>query len=249
MTQANTWGWLSVGFLGCVAGGALLLVAWGRRSLRSTAPMIDLRLARSRPILAANVTALLVGASMYAVLALATVIVQTPEGTGGLGLGVFVSGLLMLPYSAAGWSGGVLARRLGWSPERILPLGCIAFGVATLVLVWSADSLWGVGVAMAVAGLGGGLAFAALPVVVVRHVPASAAASALGANHVVRALGFACGSAVSVALIEFFSADPGTVSATGVGGAGLTVSALGLVAALVSGRALWNARPSGQLGR
>ena len=27
----------------------------------------------------------------------------------------------------------VLARRLGWSPERILPLGCIAFGIANLL--------------------------------------------------------------------------------------------------------------------
>jgi predicted MFS family arabinose efflux permease len=237
VSQANAWGWRSGAFLGCVGGGALLLLLWGRRSLRMPAPMIDLRVAGRRPILAVNVTAVLVGASMYAVLALATLIVQTPEGTGGLGLSVFVSGLLMLPYSAAGWGGGVLARRLGWSPERILPLGCIAFGIANLLLVRSSDSLWGVLVAMSVAGLGGGLAFAALPVVVVRHVSADAAANALGANHVVRALGFAVGSAVSVALVELFG-DAGAVSASGVGGAGLVVSTFGVGAALVSALAL-----------
>ncbi|MDP9820758.1 MFS transporter [Nocardioides massiliensis] len=235
VTQGNSWNWTSLEVLVSSTGGLVLLLAWGWRSLRLPAPMIDLRLARTRSVLGAHMTALLAGASMYAVLVVATIAVQASTDTGGLGLDVFVSGLLMLPYSLAGWVGGVLAARSGWPAERILPIGCAWFTVATLTLGVASGSVWGVAVAMAAAGLGGGCAFAALPVVVVNHVPGTATASVLSANHVVRALGFAIGSAMAVVLIELFSPGSAAMSADGVKTAALVMAACGLVGVVVSG--------------
>ena len=60
LAEGPGWGWGSVLTLGCGIGSAAVLTAWVGWELRARWPLIELRLLRNRPVLAANLTAFLV---------------------------------------------------------------------------------------------------------------------------------------------------------------------------------------------
>ncbi|MFP5394264.1 MAG: N-formylglutamate deformylase, partial [Gammaproteobacteria bacterium] len=60
LAQGPEWGWASPAVLGCAAAAVCLLAGWVAVELRVRHPLVDLRLLRRRPVLAANVTACLV---------------------------------------------------------------------------------------------------------------------------------------------------------------------------------------------
>ncbi|MER7794173.1 hypothetical protein [Streptomyces sp. NPDC097640] len=92
---------------------AALLGAWVYRERRSSAPLVDLALLRNPAVAGANVVMLLGGVGMYLLLTLVTRYVQTPRSAGyGLGVDVFVAGLVLVPFSALGFAGGKLVSPL-----------------------------------------------------------------------------------------------------------------------------------------
>jgi MFS family permease len=105
---------------------------------------------------------------------------------------------VLLPFSVASIAASriapVIARRT--SAARVLPIGCAIFVAATLLFVFERGALWQVMVVMAVAGLGVGCTFAALPGLIVRAVPASETGSAMSFNQVLRYAGYSLGSAL-----------------------------------------------------
>jgi MFS family permease len=122
---------------------------------------------------------------------------------------VTTAGLLLVPYSVT----SVLGSRLGLAlmervrPPLVLPLGCMLYLVATLALALWHHEVWQLLAVMAVAGIGSGCTFAAMPGLIVRAVPAAETGSATSFNHVLRYLGFSAGSALALALLEVFSVD------------------------------------------
>jgi predicted MFS family arabinose efflux permease len=97
-------------------------------------------------------------------------------------------------------------------------------------------SLGGLCVAMAVAGLGVGTAFAGLPALVVAAVPAGETGSAMSLNQVLRYAGFAAGSATTGTVLEA-ATRPG--SHTPAGGAYTVIAAIGLAACLLMALLTW----------
>lgn len=208
LSRSGQWGATSPALLGTVAGGLLLGVAGVWWLLRVPAPLVDLRLAGRPGPLVANVSALLSGLGMYLMMAMAMVLVQAgADGGYGLGQPVTVAGLMLVPFALASvlchrWVGR-LADRLG--PGLLLPLGSCAFGVANLLLaLWHAE-VWQLLLVMAIGGVGSSLSFHAVPLLVVRDVPASETGSAMSFNIVLRFVGFSVGSALSLAVLEAMS--------------------------------------------
>jgi predicted MFS family arabinose efflux permease len=204
LSEAETWGWTSARLVAVVAASSLLLVGFVLRQLRTTSPLVDLRLVRHPSVLTADVTALLAGVGNYLLISLVTRYVQTPEDAGyGFGATVVVAGLVLVPFSvgsvAASRLAPLLSRRA--SPEAVLPVGCLLFLAALATFAFARTQLWQVLVAMALAGLGVGCTFAALPGLVVRGVPASETGSAMSFNQVLRYVGFSTGSAASAAVL------------------------------------------------
>ncbi len=204
VTRGATWGWLSLltGGLGTV--GFLLLAAWVAWTLRHAHPLVDLRLAVRPGLLVPNLTALLAGIGMYGLLTLVVVLVQS-DGW-GLGQPITVAGLMLVPYSLASIFGSRLAllvgRRLGTG--ALLPVGCLMFFAASATLALRHDHLWQAALCMALAGLGSGLTFSSLAVLMVPHVPRAETGSAMAFNQVLRYLGFATGASLSVTLMGVF---------------------------------------------
>jgi hypothetical protein len=97
--------------------------------LRVRWPLIELRLLRHRPVLAANLTAFLVAVGFYPLGSLVVRFVQTPDSAGyGFGASVLVAGLMLTPFSLASFAASKVASRASRraSPELIVVAGCIA---------------------------------------------------------------------------------------------------------------------------
>jgi hypothetical protein len=78
---------------------------WVGWELRARWPLIDLRLLRSRPVLAANLTAFLVAVGFNPLGPLVVRYVQTPAATGyGSGATLPVAGLMLTPFSLASFA-------------------------------------------------------------------------------------------------------------------------------------------------
>jgi predicted MFS family arabinose efflux permease len=204
LSEEVSWGWTSPKLLTAALLAAALLAGWVVQELRTEHPLIDLSLLRNRTVLTADVTGLLGGLGMYLLISLVIRYVQTPASAGyGFGASVVVAGLVLLPFSIASVTASrvapLIARRT--SPDLVLPAGCAIFVAAALMFVFARGQLWEVFVVMAVAGLGVGCTFAALPGLIVRSVPPEETGSAMSFNQVLRYVGYAIGSALSATIL------------------------------------------------
>ncbi|MDP9435100.1 MAG: MFS transporter, partial [Actinomycetota bacterium] len=251
VSQGARWG-LSPRLVGLLALAVVLLVGWARHELRAEAPLVDLRLLRSRAVLTAAVTGVLAGVGMYLLLSIVTRFVQTPEDAGyGFGASTVVAGLVLLPFSLT----SVVASRVApliarhTTPTAVLPLGSAVFLAAALAFALVHDALWQVFVVMGIAGLGVGCTFAALPGLILPAVPASETGSAMGFNQVLRMVGFSVGSALSATVLELHTPRGAALpTEDGYLAAGLVCAAVwvlaGLLSAVLPGRPGRAARPS-----
>jgi predicted MFS family arabinose efflux permease len=225
LSEGGSWGWTSDRLLALALVTVLALGTWVWHELRTSFPLVNLRLMSNRSVLTANATSLLAGLGMYMLLPMVTRYVQVPTSTGyGFGTSVVVAGLVLLPFSVASVLASrlmpVIARRL--SRFLVLPLGSLALVGSMLIFLFDRAHLADAFLIMGVAGLGVGLTFAAIPGLIVRSVPAEETGSALGVNQVLRQIGFSIGSALGATILTAHTVAPDTLPTS----AGYTVSAL-----------------------
>lgn len=208
LTQAPVLGWGSPTLWGLAAGGVSALALWVWRTLRHPEPLVDLRLARHRQVLPANISALTSGVAVYMLMALVMIQVQLPTSTGfGLGQPVTVAGLVLTPYAVLSVLGSRVSTALGsWiGLDLVLPVGAVLYGLATALFALSHDSVWVVAAVMALGGFGSGFTFAAMPGLVLRSTPMQETGSAMSFNVLLRFLGFAAGSTLATSLLALFA--------------------------------------------
>lgn len=233
LAQSQSWSSPLVSAL--VVASLLVLAVWARLELRADAPLVDLRLVRDRTVLTADLTGLLAGIGMYALMSMIIRFAQTPRSAGyGFGSSIVVSGLLLLPLSVLSTAASRVAPALGrrFGQRAVLPIGCALFIAANLLFAFERTSPWEVALVMAVAGLGMGCTFAALPGLIVASVPAHETGSAMSFNQVLRYVGYSMGSALSATVLE---AHTPTGQVLPTGGGYTTVALLGIAVLLVAG--------------
>lgn len=208
VSQGRAWGWGSAPVLGLLAAAPVLGAAWARWELRAAHPLVDLRLLAIRPVLAADVAAVLLGVGLYALFSLVNRYVQTPPEAGyGFGASLVVTGLTLTPLSV----GSVLTSRVGAriaprvGPGRVLAIGALVAAADLTFLALARGELWRIFAATAVAGIGIGLTFATMPALIVRSVPPAETGSAASLNQVLIVVGGAIGSAASIAVLGSFT--------------------------------------------
>ncbi|MFS3129314.1 MFS transporter [Nocardioides sp. Bht2] len=235
LSRSGTWGYtdprtVTLSGLGLLLGA---LCTWWL--LRVHAPLVDLRLALRHGVIGANAAGLLAGIGMYLMMAMVVVLVQGGND-GGFGLrhSLPMAGLMMTPYAAASVVGNRLALWLGprIGPDLVLPVGCLLFACANLILAGWHDHLWQVALVMAIGGLGSGATFNAIPWLMLRVVPHHETSSALGFNMVMRFAGFATGSALSVAVLAQHTDVTGHPVESGFVAGSLTGVVISVAAAL-----------------
>jgi hypothetical protein len=163
-----------------------------RLQRRTRHPLADIEALVRPPVLITNVATLLVGFGMFGSFILIPQLAETPEATGyGFGLDATGAGLLLLPGSLvmllAGPVSGALGARFG--SKLPLALGGIVAAAGLLMLGLDHGSQGAVLGWAILMSTGIGLAFSAMPNLIVGAVPATQTGEAIGFNALVRSVG------------------------------------------------------------
>ncbi len=208
ISEGTKWGWTSGKILGLAAVAVVAGGIWIWQALRTTYPLVDLRLMTNRSVLTADIVALLMGVSLYAMSSLINRYVQAPKEAGyGFHAGLVATGLMLGPLAI----GSLLSNRMSsmltarYGPRLVLPLGSLIVAIDMVFVALMRTSQWEIVIAMVMLGLGIGLAFAAMPLLIIRAVPPSETGSATSMNTVLRSVGGAIGSAASIALLSTYT--------------------------------------------
>ncbi|WP_405539319.1 MFS transporter [Streptomyces sp. NBC_00075] len=251
ISKASAWGWGSGRTLGLIVGGLLVLVVFGLVERRVKEPLVDMTVLARPPVLITNIATLLVGFSMFGIFLLVPQLAETPKASGyGFGVDATQAGLLMLPGSLMmiffGPLSGALTRRYGGKVPLALGGLATAAGLALLAVEHGSQAAV-LGFTMVVFS-GIGLAFAAMPNLIVDAVPAAQTGQATGVNALIRSVGSSLGTQIiasilagSVTAASPLPTDHAYSVAFAVGAAGGLVAA---VAAVIIPRASRHPDPS-----
>ncbi|MEV0623438.1 MFS transporter [Nonomuraea sp. NPDC050404] len=190
-------GQVTAGLLGT---SAILLGLWGWWELRTGEPLVDLRTSARRQVLLTNLASAVFGFGMFAMTMVLPQLLQLPRSTGyglgttmlGVGLTLAPSGLVMMAMSPVS---ARISRARG--PKVTLMAGAlvVAAGYGLGVLMMSA--LWQLVFVSSVIGAGIGLAYGAMPALIMSAVPIGETAAANSLNTLMRAIGTSISSAVA----------------------------------------------------
>ncbi|WP_245776141.1 MFS transporter [Saccharopolyspora flava] len=203
ISKGNEWGWSSALVLGLLAGAVAMLLLWGAFELRTTAPLVDLRVSARPTVLLTNIASVLVGIAMFTGFLVGSQLLQAPAETGyGYGMTLVTAGLVLLPIGAAmGLFSPVsarISRRFG--PRTTLILGSCVLLVGNLGASLLHGPLTLVVLNLTISSIGGALAYGALPQLIMRSVPETETAAANALNSLARSIGTSSCSAIVVAL-------------------------------------------------
>jgi EmrB/QacA subfamily drug resistance transporter len=200
VVRADAEGWGSARTIGGLVLGAALLVGFVLWQRRAAAPLLPLRLYRSRAFSAANATSIAFSFGMFGAVFLLAQFLQVVQG-----LSPFEAGLRTMPWTLAPMVvapiAGIIAGRVG--PRPLVASGMVlqAAALAWLAAVTSVDVSYGALVPpFLLAGIGMGLTFAPIATAVITGVPDADHGKASGANATLRELGVALGVAVLTAV-------------------------------------------------
>ncbi|WP_371525200.1 MFS transporter [Streptomyces sp. NBC_01283] len=199
ISKGADWGWGSGTTLGLFAVAVVALGVWGLYELRTRDPLVDLRTTARPRVLFTNIASILVGVGMYAFMLIAPQLLQFPETTGyGLGQSMLAAGLWMAPgcvmMMIVSPLGGKLINARG--PKLALVLGALVIAAGYGLSLMLMGTAWGLMIVGLVINSGVGLAYGAMPALIMSSVPLSETAAANGFNTLMRSLGTTIGSAV-----------------------------------------------------
>ena len=237
ISRANEWGWLDDRTLGLFAFGLLVLAGWVVLQRRTEEPLVDIETLVKPPVLMTNFATLLVGFGMFGSFILIPQLVEAPALTSyGFGLTATGAGLLMLPGAlvmlVAGPLSGVLGTRYGSRLPLALGAATTSFGLLMMALVHgSQGAMVGWNLVMSV---GIGLAFAAMPNLILEAVPPEETGQATGVNTLVRSVGASLGAQVTAAVLAGTAVAGGLPTNSGYTEAFLVGSGVALLAAITA---------------
>ncbi|MFF5789420.1 MFS transporter [Streptomyces sp. NPDC012693] len=199
VSKGATWGWGSGTTLGLFAVAVVVLLAWGRWELRTREPLVDLRVTARPVVLLTNTASILVGFAMYAQSLVVPQLFQLPEATGyGLGQSMMAMGLWMAPAGLMMMVLAPLGAKLSAArgPKVTLSLGALVIAAgygSSLALMGSTGGLL---VVTLICNTGVGLAYGAMPALIMGAVPQQETASANSFNTLMRSIGTSVSAAV-----------------------------------------------------
>ncbi|MEQ0558291.1 MFS transporter [Amycolatopsis sp. NEAU-NG30] len=238
VSKGADWGWGSPTTLGLFTVAAVVLLVWGWFELRTAQPLVDLRTTARRQVLLTNVASIVFGFAMFAMSLVLPQLLQLPEATGyGMGKSLLTVGLVMAPMGlvmmAVAPVSAAITRTRG--PKATLMLGAIVVAAGYGIDVVLMSQVWQLVLASCIIGAGIGLAYGAMPALIMGAVPISETAAANSLNTLMRSIGTATSSAVIGVVLAHMTTPFGPAGRALPSEAGFrTVLALGAGAALLA---------------
>jgi MFS family permease len=237
ISKGGDWGWGSGLTLGLIAGSLVVFGLWGAWELRRTSPLVDLRVSAAPQVLFTNIASVAIGFSMYGMSLIPVQILMAPKAAGyGLGLSMTEAGLLMAPSGLLMYLTSSVGARISRArgPRTSLATGVVVVGLGYVVMLAMRSEAWELAVGTAIIGAGVGIAYAAMPALIMGAVPLTETAAANGLNSLMRSVGTSLSSAVIGVVLAHNTVSLGPVSVPSDGGFAITlwVSLAACVAAL-----------------
>jgi EmrB/QacA subfamily drug resistance transporter len=190
-------GWTSTSVVTTLVAGVALLAAFVAWERRAAAPMLPLRLFRSRGFTVVNTVALAFSAGVFGAIFLLAQFMQVSQGMSPLEAGVRTLPWTLAPMVIAPLAGLVLVARFGARTLIVTGLVLLSVALGWLATISTTDVPYGTLVLpLALAGIGMGLEFAPMSTVALASVSPDMHGVASGALNTVRELGVAVGIAV-----------------------------------------------------
>ncbi|MGW0246178.1 MFS transporter [Nocardia goodfellowii] len=199
ISKGGSWGWASALTIGLFVTAGLTFPIWGWWELRVGAPLVDLRVAARPRVLLTNLASVVVGFAMYVQSLIVPQLRRLPEDTGyGLGQSMLEMGLWMAPAGFVMMAVAQLGARLTVAQG---PKFTLSAGSGVIAIGYFSSTLWmnSTGGLLAVSCLvqsGIGLAYGAMPTLIMSAVPDSETASANSFNTLMRSIGTSLAAAV-----------------------------------------------------
>lgn len=215
ITKGGHWGWTSTATMTCFAAAVALAIAWVPWEFRSGQPLVDLRVTTRRPVLLTNVASFLVGFAMYCNMLSTTEVLQMPPATGyGFGLTIVQAGLAMLPAAMMMVLMAPVSARIThtFGAKTTLIVGAAALTTGYLLRLVLMDTVWQVVLGAMVVSTGTAIAYASMPILIMRAVPVTETAAANGLNTVLRSIGTSTASAAVAAVLTSMVMQVGDLS-------------------------------------
>jgi MFS family permease len=202
VSKGSTWGTSAT--IGLYVGAAAIVPLWGWFELRTTSPLVDLRVSARPGVLFTNLAALLIGFSFYANSLATAQLVQEPKWTGyGLGESIVVSGLCLLPGGLAMVVLSPVSARISSTrgPRFTLAIASVLMAAGYVVRLFTSGDVAGIVIGATVVSAGTAVAYSALPALIMHAVPVTETAAANGLNTLMRTIGQAICSTIVVTVL------------------------------------------------
>ncbi len=200
ISQGADWGWTSGRTLGLLALAVVALLLWGWWERRTSEPLVDLRTTARPQVLLTNLASMVFGFAMFAMSLVLPQLLQMPKATGfGLGQSMLGAGLVMGPSGLVMLLTAPLSAKISKTrgPKVTLMLGAVVvalgYGVGTVLM----SAVWQLVLVSVLIGAGIGLAYGAMPALIMAAVPVSETAAANSLNTLMRSIGTSVSSAVA----------------------------------------------------
>ncbi|WP_433187094.1 MFS transporter [Actinoallomurus sp. CA-150999] len=237
VSKGADWGWTGGLTLGLFAAAVIVLAAWGWWELRTREPLVDLRTTVRRQVLLTNIASVVFGVAMFAMSLVLPQLLQLPKATGyGLGRSMLAAGLVMAPtglvmMAAAPFSARISAAR---GPKVTLMAGAVVVAAGYGVGIVLMSAIWQLVLVSCVIGAGIGLAYGAMPALIMGAVPVSETAAANSLNTLMRSIGTSMCSAVAGVVLSHMTITlgPATVPSQNAFRVVMVISAAGALIAL-----------------
>lgn len=199
ISKGGDWGWGDPLTLGLLVGSVLVFTLWGRWELRSVAPLVDLRTTARPQVLFTNIASIGAGFAMYGMSLIPIQILLAPQGVDhGLGLTLIQAGLVLMPGGFAMYFFSDVGARItaARGPRAALTTGIAIIAVGYTVLLFLRAEWWQISLAGIITSAGVGVAYAAMPALIMGAVAIKETAAANGLNALMRSVGTSLSAAV-----------------------------------------------------
>lgn len=210
VSRGAEWGWTSPVGLMLLLGGVVVLLLWGWYQLRTKDPLLDLRVAARPAVLLTNIAAIGMGFALFSSNVTFPQMLELPVETGsGFGLDMITAAFIIMP---SGLVMMVISPLSGWLERTIGPRPLFTAGAAAIVLayvfvlIWSSEWIH-ILIANAIIGVGIGFTFAAMPMIIMRSVPANETGASNGLNALFRSVGTSSASAIMGGVLAAMSVE------------------------------------------
>ena len=212
ISKGGDWGWGDHLTVGLLIGAVVVFAIWGVWELRTGAPLVDLRTTARPQVLFTNVASVATGFAMYGMSLMPIQLLVAPTATGyGEGLTLIKAGLVMAPSGLMMYLFSDVGARISAArgPRTSLATGIAVLGLSYVSMAFLREEWWQVCFASVLLGIGIGIAYAAMPALIMGAVPITETAAANGLNALMRSVGTSLSAAVVGTVLAHETMDVG----------------------------------------